>query len=133
MKITELLDKYFEGATSCEEERELRRFFTQEKVPGDLEMYRPLFVYLNQGAEGRKKKQRNTPSLFYIIGSIAAGLLLLVGIAKILIAPAAPENYVIIDGIRYTDERLVKTKAMEALNNAGFTEEDLNGLLFQNE
>ena len=28
MKIDELLDKYFEGETSCEEERELRRFFT---------------------------------------------------------------------------------------------------------
>ena len=30
MKIDELLDKYFEGETSCEEERELRRFFTEE-------------------------------------------------------------------------------------------------------
>ena len=33
MKIDELLDKYFEGETSCEEERELRRFFTEEEVP----------------------------------------------------------------------------------------------------
>lgn len=31
MKIDELLDKYFEGETSCEEERELRRFFTERK------------------------------------------------------------------------------------------------------
>ena len=37
MKIDELLDKYFEGETSCEEERELRRFFTEEEVPEHLQ------------------------------------------------------------------------------------------------
>ena len=31
MKIDELLDKYFEGETSCEEERELRRFLPKRK------------------------------------------------------------------------------------------------------
>ena len=39
MKIDELLDKYFEGETSCEEERELRRFFTEEEVPEHLQTY----------------------------------------------------------------------------------------------
>ena len=33
MKIEELIDRYFEGQTSCDEERELRRFFTQENIP----------------------------------------------------------------------------------------------------
>ena len=50
MKIDELLDKYFEGETSCEEERELRRFFTEEEVPEHLQTYRPLFAYLNREA-----------------------------------------------------------------------------------
>ena len=44
MKIDELLDKYFEGETSCEEERELRRFFTEGEVPEHLQTYRPLFA-----------------------------------------------------------------------------------------
>ena len=39
MKIDELLDKYFEGETSCEEERELRRFFTEKEVPEHLQTY----------------------------------------------------------------------------------------------
>ena len=43
MKIEELIDRYFEGQTSCEEERELRSFFTQENVPESLQVYRPLF------------------------------------------------------------------------------------------
>lgn len=142
MKIDELLSKYFEGETSREEEREIRRFFAQEEVPGHLEVYRPLFAYLAQEIKAGKEANRNILSpekkkdtrphrLFYVLGGIAAGLLLLVGIAKIFPVSDSPENYVIIDGKRYTDERLVQAKALEALQNASFTDEDLNNLLFQ--
>ncbi len=139
MKIDELLDKYFEGGTSCEEEREIRRFFAQEEVPGHLEMYRPLFAYLAQeikaGQETSRKivppERKKHIRLFRTLGSIAAGVLLLAGIAQIVSVSYSPENYVIIDGKRYTDERLVQAKALEALQNAGFTDEDLSNLLFQ--
>ena len=40
MNIEELLNKYFEGETTCEEERELRRFFTRGIIPEHLQMYR---------------------------------------------------------------------------------------------
>ncbi|MCZ2668196.1 hypothetical protein O1399_17145, partial [Bacteroides fragilis] len=43
MNIEELLNKYFEGETTCEEERELRRFFTRGIIPEHLQMYRPMF------------------------------------------------------------------------------------------
>ena len=33
MKIEELLNKYFEGLTTCEEERRLRHYFTRENAP----------------------------------------------------------------------------------------------------
>lgn len=56
MKIEELIDRYFEGQTSCEEERELRSFFTQENVPESLQVYRPLFVCLDQEAKHSGKK-----------------------------------------------------------------------------
>ena len=66
MKIDELLDKYFEGETSCEEERELRRFFTEEEVPEHLQTYRPLFAYLNREAtsmaEPTEEKSATTES-----------------------------------------------------------------------
>lgn len=63
---------------------------------------------------------------------IAAGLLLLLGVAKIIFPLSdVPENYVVIDGQRYTDEKLVEAKALEALQNASFTDEDLSNLLFQ--
>ncbi len=144
MKIDELLDKYFEGETSCEEERRLRRFFTEEeKVPEHLLVYRPLFVYLDKEAVSTitpKEKQQEQPSgkpsrfyrMCYAISGVAAGLLLLLGVAKTIFPLSGVlENYVVIDGKRYTDEKLVEAKALEALQHAGFTEEDLNNLLFQ--
>ena len=69
---------------------------------------------------------------FYAVSGIAAGLLLLLGVAKIIFPlSGVPENYVVIDGQRYTDEKLVEAKALEALQNASFTDEDLSNLLFQ--
>ncbi|WP_418696831.1 hypothetical protein [Bacteroides sp.] len=140
MKIDELLNKYFEGETSCEEERELRRFFTGEEVPEHLQVYRPLFAYLDREVKaGQEESPKMLPAkksaflhrTLYALSGIAAGLLLLIGIARILPLSASSENYVIIDGKRYTDEKLVEAKAMEALQNASFTDEDLSNLLFQ--
>lgn len=54
MKIDELLNRYFEGETSCREEKELRRFFTEEEVPEHLAIYRPLFVCLDEEAKAHR-------------------------------------------------------------------------------
>lgn len=45
--IEELLERYFEGQTSAEEERTLRHFFTSDDVPESLMMYKPLFAYFD--------------------------------------------------------------------------------------
>lgn len=56
MKIEELIDRYFEGQTSCEEERELRSFFTQENVPESLQVYRPcLSAWIRKQKHSGKK------------------------------------------------------------------------------
>ena len=89
MKIEELIDRYFEGQTSCDEERELRRFFTQENIPESLQVYRPLFACLDQEAKAFQKESIPAKKLslrrrfIYMTGGIAAGLLLLIGIAGI--------------------------------------------------
>lgn len=136
MTIEELLNKYFEGKTSGKEEERLRHFFTKGNVPKHLQVYRPMFTYLEQ--ENRKHRlcvrsiyQRNKVKyIAYAMAGLAAGVLLLVGIARMEIMQT-PENYVIINGQRYTDTKLAKAKALEALQNVSFTDEDLNELLFQ--
>ena len=63
MKIEELLEKYFEGETTCAEEQELRHFFSTENVPEHLNCYRPLFLCLE--TECRKqneiRSEKNVP------------------------------------------------------------------------
>lgn len=139
MKIEELLDKYFEGLTTCDEERYLRRYFTREKkLSHEWEIYRPFFTYLEKEAEAHQQTlQEETKrsvllsfhrnKLVYITMGIAATLLLCIGLGILL--PHMGENttpgFVIINGKYYDDPKLVQAKALEALQNVGFTDEEL--------
>ena len=49
--INQLLNKYWEGTSSLEEERILRAFFSQKDVPGSFLAYKELFVYEQQEQE----------------------------------------------------------------------------------
>ena len=42
--IEQLIDRYFEAATTVEEERILRAFFSQRDVPQHLRRYAPIFL-----------------------------------------------------------------------------------------
>lgn len=46
-RIEQLLEKYFEGETSLEEEKELRDFFQQDEIPAHLKSYADQFSYIN--------------------------------------------------------------------------------------
>ncbi len=49
--INQLLERYWNGETSLEEEKILRTFFSQVDIPADLEQYRPLFIYAQEEAQ----------------------------------------------------------------------------------
>lgn len=144
MDIDELLNRYFEGETSSEEERELRAFFTSGQVPERLAVYTPMFAYWEEesrkerepeeamipideenlslldaekAAETEKRRFALRPVLYWVAG-IAAGFWLLLGINHLL-NPMDPrfcsDNYVVINGRCYTDIHKVRSMAMEAL------------------
>ena len=127
MDIDELLNRYFEGETSSEEERELRAFFTSGNVPDRLAVYTPMFAYLEE--ESRKERQLDAEkveekktftlrSVLYLVSGIAASFLLLLGLNHLL-NPVDPcfcsDNYVVINGRCYTDIHKVRSMALEAL------------------
>ena len=138
-RLDELIKKYFDGQTTCAEERLIRQAFAKGPVPAHLEMYRPLFIGLDKlseshaHAEDMKPSRRRiglrSPRLRYWAGGIAAGLSLCLVLTKLLSGDTA-ESYVIIDGKRYTDPALVQAKAREALENVSYTDEELSSLLF---
>jgi hypothetical protein len=49
-KIESLVEKYFDGATNVEEEKELRKYFASADVARHLKQYKPMFGYFSQAA-----------------------------------------------------------------------------------
>lgn len=103
-RIYTLLDKYWECATSVEEERELREFFESEIVPPDLQPYKAWFTcpdaedlqllgkeFDRQVLESIRyeRKRANKRYLQYTIGLILL-LLVLLGLIFYLIFPGFP-------------------------------------------
>ncbi len=138
MNIDDLLNKYFEGETSVEEERHLRAFFASDKVPQRLAIYKPMFAYFDEEIKKKQQKQKVFPAkrsrLFYWVSGIVAGLLLLVGLRQMLFTPDpcyCSDNYVVINGRCYTDLNTVRSLALEALHEVAtpaeeyFPEEDM--------
>lgn len=149
--IETLLNKYFEGETTCEEERKLRRFFAEGLVPEHLEVYRPMFAFFEAAQDElpeisgpcnaaempelaifEKKTKTVRQYLTYSLGAAAAALLLLLGISGIYrhLSPA-PANYVIIDGKEYTDAHLIREQAMAAFQDVSLSEEEIFATLFE--
>lgn len=130
MNIDELLEKYFEGETSAAEEAQLRTFFASEDdVPERLAAYKPLFAYFdeeiakqsatkNKQPAARRKRLLSRRAMLYITSGIAACILLVLGIGRLL-NPLDPrfcsDNYVVINGRCYTDIHKVRAFAAEAL------------------
>lgn len=81
-KIENLLEKYFEGLTSLEEEQLLSAYFSQANVAQHLQQYAPLFGFIKD-AKNHHYSREATPlqkksSLKWL--SLAATLIILAGI-----------------------------------------------------
>jgi hypothetical protein len=76
-KTEELLEKYLEGNTSLEEEKELKIYFSSQTVPSHLVQYKFLFEYYTVSKKETTKefkasvKKNNNIKWFGIAASIA--------------------------------------------------------------
>jgi len=128
--MNELLEKYFRGETSLQEEKELREYFSTGNVSPDHQIYRALFENFEQELKETvhhpvhrfipevKIKKRIWIQSFAITG-IAATLILLVWIRL----PQSSEDFAVINGNRidnteyvqrYTEKKLTKVNAILA-------------------
>lgn len=89
-KIEALLEIYFEGNTTLEQEKMLREYFKRENVGDHLEVYRPLFLAFNKAqleisqreiSLPKKPKARN----FWKYG-IAAMFTLIIGVTAFFLS-----------------------------------------------
>lgn len=137
--MKQLIDKYFEGKTTLEEEARLRNYFQSEEVDESLKPYQSFFRYLESEKEKtltlsddfeeklfRKIDQQNPPGqlhggrirILHMVRAIAAiGVLLLA--AYLFMKPEKQENVVQteIDWSKYEikDEQLALEETEKAL------------------
>jgi hypothetical protein len=121
--INELLDLYFAGETTIEQERELKRYFASENILDEHKKYQPLFETFEVEKSVKyptdipkipaKYQQPKRFKLQILTAAIAASLLLLFGIFGL----QQSDNYVVINGKRINDKNLAIQTAHEKIAN----------------
>ena len=105
-KTEELLQRYFDGATSLDEERELQRYFAESDIPDSLKVYRPMFTFFDKERAVQPPAQKpviRNLRLFSIVTGIAASIAILIMVG--LPFKQQSDNYVYyVDGQRIYDE-----------------------------
>ncbi len=132
-KIDELIERFFEGMTSNEEEKELYGFFAQDTIPEHLQKYKPVFDYFDKGivedtkAEDREKILVNIPkkkkSGLFIIAGVAASVLILLSV-YFLFGRSTKQfdpyegSYIVRNGVRITDMEQIRPELEATYRNA---------------
>jgi hypothetical protein len=131
-----LIEKYFEGGTSLEEEQMLRDYFQGEDVLPEREMYKPMFRYFTYEREVASKKchparllsRVETKRILLRWGSIAAAacLLLIIGLRLFVNTGGAwaETSQAYVDGKKYTDMELIRTETLRSMENLSEGSED---------
>ena len=116
-KVNELLQRYFDGATTRDEERALQRYFAESDVlPDSLKAYRPLFTFFaeERAVQPPARKERNIHIGWTILMGIAASIaiLFMFGLPK----TTESDNFVyFVNGQRVHDESAAIAMAENSL------------------
>lgn len=140
--IKHLVDRFFEGETSLDEEQKLYAFYSSHpQLPEELESYRDMFAGFDaisfenvptQSFEenptqscGKKTPQPHHRRLLYVLSGIAATLLLCIGIfvavdvhKDTVLGNNYGGSYMIVNGERIDDLSLIQPEIEKALSQA---------------
>ncbi|MDR2954952.1 MAG: hypothetical protein LBV43_07720 [Prevotella sp.] len=127
--LDKILDKYFEGETSLEEERILREYFLQEDIEEQYKSYIPLFNFFSAERKEipvKPKRKRRIP--FYVIASVAASIALVMCIRIFYYLPMQnldAKSIVYIDGQKKTDIKTINSEALNSIESISDINEDV--------
>ncbi|MDR1055642.1 MAG: hypothetical protein LBL90_07445 [Prevotellaceae bacterium] len=155
-KIKQLIDSFFAGETTLEQEETLRNYFTTGNVPDDLKKYQPIFDYFTQQRENLEnegageetgllpiKLTKRRHIAWCAVTGIAAGAALLLTIALFNNRQITKSQdticegtFVMIDGVCTDDPKLVSKYAIDAIDAilmpTNETVDELDGLIKTN-
>lgn len=116
--IDNILEKYFEGETSLEEERLLKSYFQSKDIASEHLIYAPIFQHLSNEqteiAEQPKPKAKKRLPLWLSVAACAA---ILIGIFLVALPQwnAGNASFVYVDGKKYKDMNEINAQALNSL------------------
>jgi uncharacterized membrane protein YvbJ len=138
--IKELLERFFEGETSNEEEQILYRFFSLDDLPEEWVRYKPVLKYFESGFADEmsanelptSKTMSSKRKLWITWSGIAASFLLLLSIyfltANETLDPYAG-SYIIRNGVRITDLDQIRPELEAAIQKSLLLEQEAEQLI----
>jgi len=143
-EIEGLVERFFEGQTSNEEERKLYAFFANENIPEHLLPYRPVFEYFETGIKEesdnqtveRENIQSTSSKKIRIWVSVAASILILISFGIYHFTREKEPNpyegsYIVRNGVKISDPKIVNPEIKKTLYLVQLQEEKNNQLLRQ--
>ena len=119
-RIDQLLENYFEGQTTVQEEKELQRFFQQKNLPEKYRAEKAMFDYFVAEKSKKVKKAPFYSTLWVQTAAAAAVVILAFGLflqmpqGQILLSGG---SYMIKNGKVINDPDLVRKEAIKALDD----------------
>ena len=107
-----LIEKYYDGFTTVEEEKLLQDFLTQANLPAKYKPEQAIFGYFE--TKKQKPVYKIRPYIRWV-GAAAAMLVLAVGIQTFTWKNSA--SYAYVDGVKITNKNEIKTQALASLSN----------------
>lgn len=140
-EIQILIDRYFEGDTTIEEERRLYAFFKRDRIPAEFseytEMFRDLAAVGDVPAPAVQKKPAYRLPMFWLRAAASAAAVVAIVFGVRLAGNISEENalaklyegsYVIVDGQRIDDLREIKSSIKATLHDASRLEHRMASL-----
>ena len=111
-EVDKLIERYYEGLTTGEEEKRLSDFLSQPNLP---ELYKPEQAIFSYFEQKKQKTHFNIQPFISWMSAAAVILLLVVGLQYLNAGNTG--NYAYVDGKKITDIHEVKSKALASLSN----------------
>ena len=125
--IDQLLEKYFEGESSLDEEKTLRQYFSQGNVAKEYMQYKPLFVYLNNEHSASTipntiekqnvNKRISLKQVLKLAVAASVAIFLYVGISYKYQKMTDNQTIAYIDGVKISNVSEINLQAMVSLSN----------------
>jgi len=129
--IDELLNKYFEGETSLQEEEMLRDYFAQSTIDEKYKMYAPMFSFFSQERNEQPTnviplKPKKKKLWLYASTAVAAVALLIVFVRLVTVPNDndMSKSLVYINGKKIYDTETINTQALISIDNVSYIDED---------